>query len=371
MLAWGTRPQRAPGSVGPGTGFGSLRMRRFILAEKGNEGTEFMGRFGFQVMSCPEEARGEALELLYRRVPAALRDRLILQILREDRRGEIDLTGLWIAQKRRGRIVGAMLTQPLAGKVAAVWAPEVRTTLHRRDLASALVKEALADFEARGFRLVQAVLDDSAGPRAARDLENGGMPRVTELLYLERDTANLREPAGLAPVQIGWEPEGFGSVARASAEFEWRPFETAIEAEFRSVLQATYVGSLDMPELEGARSLDDVLESHKVAGRFVPERWRLGRLSEDAQASAVLILAEVPGRNVWGLIYLGLTQSARGRGLGRAVLAHALELAGRQVPWIELAVDLRNTPALRLYDSAGFVARERRAVHLAIFPPSL
>jgi mycothiol synthase len=335
-----------------------------------------MEHFGFQVKSCPEEARGEALELVYRRVPAALRDRLILQVLDEHRRGEIDLSGLWIAQKRRGRIAGAMLTQPLAGKVAAVWAPEVRTTWRRGDLASALVKAALADFEARGFRLAQAILDDSAGLRAGRDLEKGGMPRITELLYLERDTATSLEPAVVTPRQVQMTPksrvpEGFGSVTRRCAAFEWRPFEKVLEAEFRTVLQATYTGSLDMPELEGARSLDDILESHKAAGRFVAERWRLGRLPGDAQASAVLLLAEVPGRDVWEVIYLGLTQSVRGYGLGRAVLEHALELAGCQVAWLELAVDLRNTPALRLYASAGFVAHERRAVHLAIFPPSL
>ena len=341
---------------------------------EGNEGAESMGRFGFQVMCCPEEARGEALELLYRRVPAALRDRLILQVLNEDRQGEIDLSGLWIAQKRRGRIVGAMLTQPLAGKVAAVWAPEVRTMWCRRDLATALVREALADFEARGFRLAQAVLDDSTGPRAGRDLERGGMPRVTELLYLERDTATSSEPARAAPsVQVHMANDGVALeryVPRPSGGFEWRPFEKALEAEFRSVLQATYAGTLDMPELEGARSLDDVLESHRAAGRFVAERWRLGRLPGDAQASAILLLAEVPGRNVWEVIYLGLTQPVRGRGLGRAVLEHAIELAGCEVSRLEIAVDLRNTPALRLYDSAGFVARERRAVHLVIFPSS-
>jgi GNAT superfamily N-acetyltransferase len=161
-----------------------------------------------------------------------------------------------------------------------------------------------------------------------------------------------------------------GYVSRPTGEFEWRPFEKAVEAEFRSVLQATYRGTLDMPELEGARSLDDVLESHRASGRFVAERWRLGRLPGDAQASAILLLAEVPGRNVWEVIYLGLTQPVRGRGLGRAVLEHAIELAGSEVSRLEIAVDLRNIPALRLYDSAGFAARERRAVHLAIFPSS-
>ena len=200
------------------------------------------------------------------------------------------------------------------------------------------------------------------------------MTRVTELLYLERSTAASVEPTAATRVQVSATglssaQERVGAAACPSVGFEWRPFEKILEAEFRAVLQATYVGSLDMPELEGARALDDVLESHKAAGRFVPERWRLGRVLGDAQAFAILLLAEIPGRNAWEVIYLGLTPAARGRGLGRAVLEHAVDLARGQVPWLELAVDLRNTPALRLYDSAGFVARERRAVHLAIFHP--
>jgi ribosomal protein S18 acetylase RimI-like enzyme len=124
-----------------------------------------------------------------------------------------------------------------------------------------------------------------------------------------------------------------------------------------------------MPELEGARALDDILEGHRAAGRFVPERWQLGRVTGTPEAAAVLLMAEVPGRNVWEVIYLGLTPAARGLGFGRAVIQHALELARGNVPRIELAVDLRNRPALRLYESAGFSPRDRRAVHLVIFPP--
>ena len=52
--------------------------------------------------------------------------------------------------------------------------------------------------------------------------------------------------------------------------FDWRPFGPETEAEFRAVLQETYAGSLDMPELEGIRSLDDVMASHRAAGRFDP-----------------------------------------------------------------------------------------------------
>jgi ribosomal protein S18 acetylase RimI-like enzyme len=139
-----------------------------------------------------------------------------------------------------------------------------------------------------------------------------------------------------------------------------------VEGEFRSVLQATYYGSLDMPELEGVRSLDEILLGHRSAGRFVAERWQLGHLPGEPEAAAVLLMAEIPGRNVWEIIYLGLTPPARGRGLGREALQHALKLAQPHVPWVELAVDLRNKPATRLYHSSGFVVRDRRAVHLAI-----
>jgi ribosomal protein S18 acetylase RimI-like enzyme len=50
------------------------------------------------------------------------------------------------------------------------------------------------------------------------------------------------------------------------------------------------------------------------------------------------------------------------------VIERALELARGCVPWLELAVDVRNTPAVRLYEAAGFITRGRRAVHLVIFP---
>jgi mycothiol synthase len=330
-----------------------------------------MRRFGVHLTVCPAEVKREALELLYRKVPGALRDRLIVQILGEEQRGEIDLSGLWVAKQRRGRIAGAMLTQSLAGKVAAVWAPEIRSLWRRSNLAATMVRAAVADFAARGFRLVQSVLDESASPQAGRDLEKGGLPRVTELLYLERDTATPLESA-LSPT--GREQRmaqelalDFAGETRSPGGFEWRSFNETPEDEFRSALEATYIGSLDMPELEGARSLDDILESHKSGGRFSGERWKLGQIPGDPEARAVLLLAEVPSRNLWEVIYLGLTPAARGRGLGRTVLEHALELARGHAPWLELAVDARNTSALRLYHSAGFVTSERRAVHLTIF----
>ena len=63
--------------------------------------------------------------------------------------------------------MGALLTQPLAGRAAAVWAPEVDLRWRRSATAVALVRAALADLEARGFVIAQALLDESA-PRKGR-----------------------------------------------------------------------------------------------------------------------------------------------------------------------------------------------------------
>jgi len=322
-----------------------------------------------RVEPCPPEARAAALQVLYQRIPYSLRSRLVVEVLREASCGQVDLSGLWVAWNRslglgttRLKIIGTLLTQTLAGRAAAVWAPEVLPSWWRARTAAVLVRSALADLQARGFRIVQAVLDESASYHGAIDLIRGGMPRVTELLYLERDTQNpLPGSVSLDPLA---EPEAI------PPRLIWRSFNAVREAEFRALLQATYTSSLDMPELEGVRSLDDIIKGHRSTGRFVPERWRLGQVPGEPDRAVVLLLAEVPDRDVWEVVYLGLTVSARGRGLGFAAIAHALDLARPHVSRLELAVDIRNLPALRLYESAGFVSFDRRSVHLVVFPES-
>jgi mycothiol synthase len=301
-----------------------------------------------EILPCPPEQRGEALGVLYRHEPAAVRPQLVAQALAEAARGQLDLSGLWVA-RRRGRVVGALMTQELAGHAAAVWAPEVVPSWGRDATAAALVRAALAGLRGRGVRLAQALVEPGAR-RGAADLARAGMPRVTVLTYLGRDTG--RPLAGVP----------------AAPRLDWRPFAAATEGEFRDVLQQTYVGSLDMPELEGVRALDDVLAGHRAGGRFDPRRWQLGRVAGEPDAAAVLLLTSALDRDAWELAYLGLTPAARGRGLGRAALAHALDLARPHAPRLELAVDARNHPADRLYRAAGFTPFDRRAVHLVAWP---
>jgi GNAT superfamily N-acetyltransferase len=202
------------------------------------------------------------------------------------------------------------------------------------------------------------------------------MPRVTELLYLERETRlSLSETIlmGAHPGNPSREGDGAAKVEDPSGRLivpslVWQPFHMVREEEFRAMLQASYTSSLDMPELEGVRSLDDILEGHRATGRFVSDRWQLGQVPGEPQSAVILMLSEVPDRDVWEVVYLGLTPAARGRGLGRQAIAHAIELARPHASRLELAVDIRNRPATRLYNATGFAVFERRSVHLAVFP---
>ena len=55
------------------------------------------------VAPCLPEDRRSALGVLYRRVPASVRPRLVDEALHESDRGAIDLSGLWVARRRTKR----------------------------------------------------------------------------------------------------------------------------------------------------------------------------------------------------------------------------------------------------------------------------
>ncbi|CAN5691780.1 hypothetical protein BH23PLA1_BH23PLA1_32360 [soil metagenome] len=313
-----------------------------------------MSRSSVEIARCPAPERASALDLLYRHTASVIRSKVLADLLQEADRGELDLSGLWIA-RRRGRIVGVLMSQALASRSAALWPPEVVCAWGRNPaLAEQLVRVVLEDYRARGFRLAQALIDGESHRHAASDLERGGLPHVTDLLYMVR---SLTETSG---------PEAQAVSSRDRPRWQWLAYGPETEAEFAEVLQQTYIGSLDMPELEGVRGLEDILAGQRAGGRLDPTCWRLGRLPDEPEAASVLLLAPGNEASTWEVSYLGLTPQARGRGLGQQALAHALELARPHARRLELAVDIRNRPAEQLYRRAGFRPFDRRGVHVAV-----
>jgi ribosomal protein S18 acetylase RimI-like enzyme len=79
-----------------------------------------------------------------------------------------------------------------------------------------------------------------------------------------------------------------------------------------------------------------------------------------------LLLSPSPQTDSVEVIYLGIAAESRGRGLGRALLAHGLGLVtDRPERMMALAVDARNTPATALYARTGFRTLRRREAFVA------
>ena len=140
-------------------------------------------------------------------------------------------------------------------------------------------------------------------------------------------------------------------------------YSEASHADFVRIVEGTYAGTLDCPALAELRSGEQLLEAHRATGQFHPETCCIYRTS--GRDVGILLLAEHPDRDVWEVAYMGVVPESRGRGFGRAILTSAIDLVKRSGrATIEIAVDVANIPALRLYEALGFCEMRRFAVHL-------
>jgi ribosomal protein S18 acetylase RimI-like enzyme len=140
-------------------------------------------------------------------------------------------------------------------------------------------------------------------------------------------------------------------------------------ALFHQTLLRTYEETLDCPEINGVRTIAEIMEGHRAQGKHDPSRWWLAHSGRDAVG--VLLLTDLPECASWELAYVGVVPEARRRGFGRQLVARALSEAGTAgAARMTLSVDVRNQQAWNLYIDMGFEAFERREAYLAIWSPS-
>jgi ribosomal protein S18 acetylase RimI-like enzyme len=302
----------------------------------------------FPVESARPEELEPALRLIFRQFSPEGCDGRVRRALALIDEGEIPRDGI-LTVRRAGRLLGAMVCVPLAGASGLVWPPQAVEGDGR--VEDSLVRAALVWLRARGAHLVEALLLPAEQGFAAPLLRNG-FRCITRLSYLRRPVSDNDA--------VGGEDDPPGP--RLTCE----PYGEATRAAFHETLLRSYEQTLDCPELNGVRSVEEIITGHKAQGVYDPARWWLAR--EHGRPVAVLILTEMAEWASWDVAYVGVVPEARGRGVGRALLARAFRTAAKaRAGRITLAVDERNEPARRLYDRLGFEPFDERDVYLALF----
>lgn len=205
---------------------------------------------------------------------------------------------------------------------------------------------ALAGGEYGETVLAQGLLEPAEVEAAGAYLD-AGFVKLSELGYLRRDISRFARYD--KPV---W-PEGV-RVTRMSE----LPWDTGQSMLVRA-MEASYIGTLDCPALCGMRTVEDVLASHKSVGAFDPSLWWLVTLN--GQPAGCMLLSRFPAHDTVELVYLGVSNALRGKGIGAGLLDLALaELQALGERSLACAVDMNNAPALTLYKRARFKEFARR-----------
>ena len=235
---------------------------------------------------------------------------------------------------RHDRLISACVALQSPGAAALVYASDPQEC-DLKACATQAVLETLRDAAwGRSIRLLEVLLEANASA-LERPLEGAGFRYLTQLLYLQRYSHQTDLPT------------------RCEASLTWVSYTPQKAPLFCEALEASYVQSLDCPELTGLRTTADVLAGHRASGVFDPSLWWVAK--RDNRPVGVLLLSRLPTRSGLEIVYVGVAQPARGTRVANALLSRAVDaMRETGVRCLTLAVDARNTPARRMYRRWGF-----------------
>lgn len=135
---------------------------------------------------------------------------------------------------------------------------------------------------------------------------------------------------------------------------ESRAGEDAPREGLVALLDATYIDSLDCPQMERFRSAAAMVDSYRRSPAYNPDDWQILVDGGDRAIGCLLATAH-PASGSLEITYMGLIPETRHRGQAAAILERAWAIADRYgLPQLTLAVDRANRPAIKLYQRHGF-----------------
>jgi len=301
----------------------------------------------FVTVECARsEELTTALRLVFRHSPADEREARVGNALHLVRRGELDTKGILVLREL-GAIRGALICLPVPGASALFWPPQVRAGRDQQQHEDRLIHFAIDWLQRQGAKLGQSLLRPEEAILAT-PLERNGFQHITSLWYL-RHALNLTTEILLAAERLTYESYAMGD-----------------RQLFQRTLMRTYEGTLDCPEVNGVRSVEEIIEGHQAQGVHDPAIWWLAL--DQGQPAGVLLLTDTPDCNAWDVSYVGVVPEARRRGHGREMMVKALREAARaETSQLTLSIDTRNQLAWELYRQLHFEPFDQREVYLAIW----
>jgi ribosomal protein S18 acetylase RimI-like enzyme len=287
-----------------------------------------------------------AFQLVFQQHDTSERDVRITNALKLVRQRELDPAGVIVARSQNG-LAGAMVCMRVPGSGGLVWPPQVAAAHNQEPIEDQLIDRALSWLRHGGGKLAQALLIPGESALAV-PLKRNGFVHVTNLWYM-RHQLNL-------PTAVLFE----------ELNLVYQTYSQCGRAQFHETLLRSYEETRDCPEVNGVRTIEEIIEGHQAQGKYDPNRWWLA-LDVD-RPIGVLLLTRAEEGSSWDISYLGIVPEARRRGFGRELTVKALQQArAAQAEQLTLSVDVRNRSAWNLYRGLGFEAFEQREVYLAIW----
>ena len=311
----------------------------------------------------PQEQK-QALSLMILENDPEAKERELENIFDAVREGQLDLTHLLIATTGQN-ILAAQLMVAQQDKTAILWPTaldpafpgEAPNNPHLLEsIQETLLKKAILLAKKEACVQIQTTVEQNDITRSAF-YERNGLPAVGELLYMQRPGSPF-SPADNAH-------ESTTNLEQTGDRLKLVSVTEGISDEFLGeLLQGTYIDSADFPELQHNRDAARSLLTHRLQGEYHPEHWFV--IKQDETAAGVLFYSWHPDMEQWELTYLGILPEFRGKGLAGKAIGKSFQNSSRENSPVFLGVDSRNSCAIKVYESHGFVVLSRQKVHVLL-----
>ena len=174
-----------------------------------------------------------------------------------------------------------------------------------------------------------------------------GLKKVADLNQMECSLSVFGTDA-----MLSHNNKAFEDKAGKEVSVDYIAWEPSYSDFFRQLVDRTYVHTLDVPELNGIRDSHNTLAGYAACLPPEPRPWWLLRNPNGDNIGCLLLC---PYSDFAELVYVGLVPESRGKGYAFTIMQFAHQWAlQRGLHRMVLAVDHRNEPAMKLYQSLGY-----------------